>query len=515
MSFSRLSVRAKIFSLVAAGAAACVLYGLWSWRSVADSGVQGTQYQELVQGRDLIADLESPQNSLAEAYLLTLHMANEVHEGVDRAGMQAYADRYTQLKSSYQERSQHWLATLPEGELKRVKTDQCDAAAKAFFGVMDNKFVPACLAGESETAYLLMRGPLRKNFEAHRGSLQQSVGLAREQYADVETKLDALAEKNLYFSGVGLFIVVGVIALVGWFVARETVKPLLGSAKKLRELSVNELTNVSERLRQNAESTSDQANVAGGVAKQVCANANALSSAVEQFEQSIKEIAGNASNAASVARNAVDAAGQTNTTITRLGESSAEIGNVIKVINSIAEQTNLLALNATIEAARAGEAGKGFAVVANEVKELAKETSKATEDIVRRIETIQADTHEAVDAIGLVSQIISQINESQNAIAGAVEEQTAMTSEISRNIADVATGSGEIVDSIAVVADTAKGATSRSDETLATATSINELASDLITLVGHAAAGGTVSGDSAAQPRGKYQLAEAESDYES
>jgi methyl-accepting chemotaxis protein len=206
-------------------------------------------------------------------------------------------------------------------------------------------------------------------------------------------------------------------------------------------------------MQQNAASTSDQATMASGAAEEVSANSHSLANAVVQFEESIREIASNASHAASVARNAVEVAAQTNTTITRLGESSAEIGSVIKVINSIAEQTNLLALNATIEAARAC---KGFAVVANEVKELAKETSKATEDIISRIGTIRSDTGDAVNAIERVSEIISQINESQSAIAGAVEKQTAMTSEISRNISEVAVGSGEIARSVSAVVDAAK-----------------------------------------------------------
>src|ERR1022692_3793657 len=130
--------------------------------------------------------------------------------------------------------------------------------------------------------------------------------------------------------------------------------------------------------------------------------------------------------------------------VAKLGESSAEIGQVIKVITSIAQQTNLLALNATIEAARAGEAGKGFAVVANEVKELAKETAKATEDISLKIEAIQTDTKGAVDAIAEISAIINQINDLQNTIASAVEEQSATTNEIGRNIAEASKGSTEI-----------------------------------------------------------------------
>ena len=146
----------------------------------------------------------------------------------------------------------------------------------------------------------------------------------------------------------------------------------------------------------------------------------------------------------------------TNATVSKLGDSSTEIGQVIKVITSIAQQTNLLALNATIEAARAGEAGKGFAVVANEVKELAKETAKATEDISRKIEAIQTDTKAAVEAIAEISGVINQINGISNTIATAVEEQNATTNEMARNVSEAARGSGEITSNIAGVAQAAE-----------------------------------------------------------
>ena len=219
-------------------------------------------------------------------------------------------------------------------------------------------------------------------------------------------------------------------------------------------------------------------------AEQVSRNIQTVAAGAEQMGASIQEIASNATSAAQVARTAVGAAEETGETMSRLGESSREIGNVVKLITSIAEQTNLLALNATIEAARAGEAGKGFAVVAGEVKELAQETAKATEDIARRVDAIQADTDGAVSAMAHITEIIGSINDYQMTIASAVEEQTATTSDIGRNVGEAATGSGEIAANIAGVAQAADLTTSGVEQSRRAVTALAEMSSDLKTLVG-------------------------------
>jgi methyl-accepting chemotaxis protein len=180
-----------------------------------------------------------------------------------------------------------------------------------------------------------------------------------------------------------------------------------------------------------------------------------------------------------VAKNAVSVAQSTTETMKKLGESSQEIGNVIKVITSIAQQTNLLALNATIEAARAGEAGKGFAVVANEVKELAKQTAKATEEISQKIEAIQGVTKGAVTAIEEISTIINQINDISNSIAAAVEEQTATTNEIGRSVNEAAQGVNDIAKNIGGVATAARNTTQGAIDTKTASVELSKMAARL------------------------------------
>ncbi len=258
---------------------------------------------------------------------------------------------------------------------------------------------------------------------------------------------------------------------------------MIGQNAQVVSSAAEQLTATSQQMSANAEETSTQTKVVSAATLQVSQNLQTVATGAEEMGASIKEIAKNATEAARVATSAVKVAETANTTVSKLGDSSTEIGQVIKVITSIAQQTNLLALNATIEAARAGEAGKGFAVVANEVKELAKETAKATEDISRKIEAIQTDTKAAVDAIASISEVINQVNGISNTIATAVEEQNATTNEMARNVGEAARGSGEITSNIAGVAQAAESTSRGASDTQKAAQGLVDTSTQLRRLV--------------------------------
>ncbi|MBL8818256.1 MAG: hypothetical protein JNL58_19670 [Planctomyces sp.] len=478
-----MTITSRLFLLVGIAVTSLLLNSVSGWWTLSTAKVNGPYYKEIIVGKDVLADILPPPEYIVESYLTAMQLV-DASETMNTTELTTVRRKLEQLKSDYVTRHRYWEKELRNEQMRTLLLEKSYEPAQSFFKVVDQELIPACESGNVEHAKKVLRDTAKKYYEEHRKAVDELVEVATQFASDTEaTAIKDVDQRNYWTQFLAGFLVVTAVVL-GWTMARGICRRLTESANAVRDVVRLDLCAVSEQMQHNAEETTHQATLASGAAEEVSTNAQALSTAVQEFNASIREISGNTSHAAAVASAAVEAANRTNSTVMKLGESSEEIGNVIKVINSIAEQTNLLALNATIEAARAGEAGKGFAVVANEVKELAKQTSHATEDIIRKIAMIQEDTHQAVDAIGQVSGIIRQISESQNAIASAVEEQSAMTGEISRNISEVAAGSSEIAKNITRVAEAAKNTSEGTHNTMRAAGDIEAMADDLLSLVG-------------------------------
>ncbi len=238
------------------------------------------------------------------------------------------------------------------------------------------------------------------------------------------------------------------------------------------------------QVRNLASQTSEKSTQVSGAAEGASGNVDSVAAAAEEMSASISEIARRASESAKIAAGAVKEADSTNETVQSLDTAAQKIGDVVKLINEIAEQTNLLALNATIEAARAGEAGKGFAVVANEVKTLASQTTKATEEISGQINAMQQATTEAVSAIASIRGVIGQVNESTTAIASAVEQQNAATQEIGRNVESAASDTSRVSTTIAEVRSASEQTMTAIQQAVSAIEGLNGDANDLKQQVG-------------------------------
>ena len=244
---------------------------------------------------------------------------------------------------------------------------------------------------------------------------------------------------------------------IGPMVAWSVVTGQIRIATEVKEVvgvvasAATELRASAQAMVSSSEETASQSTAVAAASEQVTANVQTVAAAAEQLASSVNEISRQVADSTRISGEAVAETERSNEVVQGLAEAAQKIGDVVKLISDIAGQTNLLALNATIEAARAGEAGKGFAVVASEVKSLANQTAKATEEIASQVGNIQSATNDAVGAITGVGTTINKINDIAGSISAAVEEQGAATGEISRNVQEAANGTQEVTSNINMV----------------------------------------------------------------
>ncbi|MHB1310428.1 MAG: methyl-accepting chemotaxis protein [Gemmatimonadaceae bacterium] len=534
--FANLRIQSKLmlsFSLVASVALAVGGVGISNLSAIDKADTR--MYESVVTPYVDVVDLTKYLQRTNASVLELLNARDATEAAAARAGLDEAKESLT---ISFDALGQQTL----EPAVKKLIA-QANTAREGWLPVCD-RMVEMATAGRAADARRLMASEgtnALKVFETALDELARGLGTSADGIARGN---GALAHRSITLLGVVMLLALLLAIGLGFFVSREIARPLvlvvgalekvaagdltvradvrtkdelgrLGAAlnqaaeamhESVEAISSNaqalaaaseELSAVSTQMGSNADETSTQAGVASAAADQVSKSVQTVAADTEVMNAAINQIAQNAARAVEVARGAVGAADAANATVSQLGVSSAEIGAVIKVITSIAEQTNLLALNATIEAARAGEAGKGFAVVANEVKELAKETARATEDIARKVEAIQGDTRGAVTAIGEIAGVIRQLNDISGTIASAVEEQAATTGKIGRNVEQAAHGSHEIAGAIAGVANAAQSTSHGVQDAQQAAHELAQMAATLTSLVSHFtidfAAGATVA----------------------
>jgi len=528
LGLNNLSIKWKLRILMAFAAVALLVFGGVSLSTLRTVQINGTLYEEISNDRDLVADIYPPALNLIAIRFLVYHAIAETDPGK----RQMILAEIPKIRKDFDDNYDADVKVLPEGRAKTLLTGTVRETSLEYFTKVDQNLARALQENNAKKTEAF-RQELAQVEERNAAAVTELVKLVNEETASDEKTAGETVTSRTWVMGCMGLVAILLTVVTGYLVTKSITGPLGKMSAMLKDISEGEgdltkaldasghddlaevaqhfnqfvtklrgligaisenaqhvasaseeMSATSQQITANSEETSLQARVVSEASENVNKNLQTVATGAEEMSSTINEIAKNTAEAAKVSSEAVETAEATNQTVGKLGASSAEIGKVIEVITSIAQQTNLLALNATIEAARAGEAGKGFAVVANEVKELAKQTAKATEEISQKIKVIQENTNGAVEAIGSIRGVIDKISHISSVIATAVEQQSATTNEMSRNVAEAAKGAGEISGNIAGVAEAAQSTSSSVGEAQKATQHLAEMAAQLRHLVG-------------------------------
>ncbi len=497
-----LKMKGKLALLAGTAILGFIGYFAVSYQLMQVVAVNGSLYNEIINNKDLVADILPPPEYIIETYLVT----KQIIAAKEASQKKELINRFADLEKDFRERHEFWKSRIPPGSLHNMLLVDSYEPGVKFFTLVNNEFIAAVRNSDLEKIKTI-EAELDRLYEQHRTKINQVVTEANKESTAIEKKtaeiqrwvLQGLIGFTLVMLviiaflsySIGAAILRPVNAMVSFFMElskgegdlskrivtaakdeigdmaqrfnafmdklQSLIKEIAGNSRTL-EASSTGLTTIAQQLAKGAENmlsrshgvatateemSANLSNVAAS-SEQASTNVNMVAAASEEMTATVREIAQNSGKARGITEMAVTKANSTSAKVNELGRAAMEISKVTEVITEISEQTNLLALNATIEAARAGDAGKGFAVVANEIKELAKQTATATQQIKSRIEGIQNSTNETVAEIGQISKVIDEVNDIVGTIAAAVEEQSASSQEISNNIAQASQGIEEV-----------------------------------------------------------------------
>ena len=499
---NNLTITKKLIFSLCIVATGFIIFSVYIFNTLGILKVNGPIYRQIVEGKDLVADILPPPDYIIESYLVAFELRENINNPEKVRELTDYL--LNKLKVEYLDRHNYWVEDkiflVEEPVIRTEMIDSSYLPAIEFYATLEKEYLPAITAADVKRADLILNEKLKVSYTDHRRHIDKVVKLTTDKNSAIETKARRMVQRR---SILALLICIGSLCigfLLFIIVVIQIRSNLKGFSDNLKDITEGEgdltrrlrierndeigtmsqhfnqfveklqeiikqvflnadqvaaaatsLSNTSVQISEhsttmasknsmiveNTEESKESLSSITGAAEQMSDASGSVATAIEEMSASLNEVARNCQKELAIANEATQYARSGKETMSLLGTAAQSIGNVIEVINDIADQTNLLALNATIESASAGEAGKGFAVVAAEVKELARQTAKATHEIGTQIEQMQNNTVSAVEAIEKVANVIEEVNTISQSIVSAVEEQSATINEIAKNVSGV------------------------------------------------------------------------------